>query len=139
MITRRDLMVAGTTAVTMRAARAVAAVAPDDPRRTLAQAAGTCVRDGEACLEHCLQLLATGDTSLRECAQMVNQMLAVCRAVGPIVDANGKYVRPLAQLCGDVCADCERACRKHSQQHEICRACADACAATAAAAKVWAA
>ena len=90
-------------------------------------------------MQHCLDALAKGDKSLGECAQMVNQMLAVCRAVGPIVDANGRFVRPMAQLCAEVCADCEQACRKHAQHHAICAQCADACAATVKAAKPLAA
>jgi len=137
MITRRDLIAAGAVVVA-QAAVASAADAPvpgSAPAQTLARAALDCVRTGEACLQHCLTLLATGDKTLGECAQMVNQMLAVCRAVGPIVDAGGKYVRPTAQLCRDVCSDCEQVCRQHAQQHTICATCADACAAAVAAAK----
>lgn len=137
MMTRRDLMVAG-AAVVAQAAAVRAAEAPA-AAGALARAATDCVRSGEACLQHCLQLLSTGDKTLGECAQMVNQMLAVCRAVGPLADAGGKYLRATAQLCRDVCADCERVCRQHAERHPICGTCADACAATAAAAKPLAA
>lgn len=141
MITRRDLMVAGAT-VMAHAAVAHAADAPTsgtDKDQALSSAASECVRSGEACMQHCLNELAKGDKTLGECAQMVNQMLAVCRAVGPIVDAKGKYVRPMAQLCADVCTDCEAACRKHAQHHAICAQCADACATVVKAAKALAA
>lgn len=137
MITRRDLMVAGAT-VMAHAALARAADAPAagaDKGQALSSAAADCVRSGEACMQHCLDELARGDKTLGECAQMVNQILALCRAVGPIVDANGKYVRQMAQLCADICADCEQACRKHAQHHAVCAACADACAAVVKAAK----
>jgi Cys-rich four helix bundle protein (predicted Tat secretion target) len=138
MITRRDLMVAGATVV---AAQAVAARAADtqartgDPAQAFTRAAADCVGAGEACLQHCLTLLASGDKTLGDCALLVNQMLAVCRAVGPIVEANGKYVRSIAQLCLEVCTDCERVCRQHAEHHAICKTCADSCAAVVAAAK----
>ena len=142
MITRRDLMVAGAAAVAAHAAAARGADAPAPaagPAQVFARAAAECVRTGEACLQHCLTLLSKGDTSLADCAQMVNQMLAVCRAVGPIADANGKYLRQTAQLCRDVCTDCERACRVHAEHHAICKECADDCVALVAAAKPLAA
>lgn len=142
MITRRDLMVAGAAVVGAHAATARGADAPPPAgasTQAFAKAAADCVRIGEACLQHCLTLLGKGDTSLADCAQMVNQMLAVCRAVGPIADANGKYLRPTAQLCRDICTDCERVCRVHAQHHAICKQCADVCAAVIAAAKPLAA
>ena len=137
MLTRRQLMAAG-AAVAAQAAVARAADAPPaagDASQSFARAAADCVVSGEACMQHCLTELASGDKTLGECAQMVNQMLAVCRAVGPIVDAKGKYVRGMAQLCTAVCSDCEQACRKHAEHHAVCRTCADACAAVVAAAK----
>jgi len=142
MITRRELMVAGATAIAVQATAARAAdgaAAAAEPAPGLAAAAAECVRTGEACLQHCLTLLAGGDKSLGDCAQSVNQMLAICRAVGPILDANGPYVRATAQLCLAVCTDCERVCRQHAGRHAICKTCADACAAAAAAAKPLAA
>jgi len=95
----------------------------------LAKAAAECVRVGEECLQHCLVLLAQGDTSLGGCAKTAQQMLAVCRAAGPLVYADSKHLRAFAKLCADVCGDCETACRKHEGHHAICKACADACAA----------
>jgi Cys-rich four helix bundle protein (predicted Tat secretion target) len=142
MITRRDLMVAGAAAVAAQALAARAADAPassGDPAQVFTRAAAECVYAGEACMQHCLTLLASGDKTLGECASMVNQMLAVCRAVGPIADAKGKYIRSVARLCLEVCTDCERVCRQHAEQHAICKTCADACAATVAAAKPLAA
>src|SRR4029450_7449259 len=98
MITRRDLIIAGGGAVIAHAVVASAGdapAAPTDKGQALTSAAVECVRTGEVCMQHCLDELAKGDKMLVDCAQMVNQMLAVCRAVGPIVDANGKYVRAM--------------------------------------------
>lgn len=105
------------------------------PAAGLARAATECVRVGEECVQHCLDLLAKGDTSLGECAKAVNQMLAVCNAAGPLVYAGSKHLKAFAKLCADVCGECETACRKHESHHAVCKACAEACARTVAEAK----
>jgi Cys-rich four helix bundle protein (predicted Tat secretion target) len=84
-------------------------------------------------------LLAAGDEALGDCAKSVQQMLAVCRAAGPLVYADSKHLRAFAKLCADVCGDCETACRKHEGHHAICKQCAEACAKTVAEAKKLAA
>ena len=86
-------------------------------------------------LQHCLVLLGKGNTSLNECAQAVNQMLAVCEMIGPLAAAESKYLKSVARLCADVCSDCEEACRPHMEHHAPCKACAEACTATVAEAK----
>jgi Cys-rich four helix bundle protein (predicted Tat secretion target) len=141
MLTRRELMAAGAATLALQAMPAMAATEADagDKAAALARAASGCVRAGEACLQHCLDLLAKGETGLGDCAKMVTQMLAVCRAVGPIADARGKYLPAMARLCLTVCTDCEEVCRKHAEHHAVCKACADACEQTAAAAKPLAA
>lgn len=95
--------------------------------KQFADAAAECIRTGETCLQHCLNLLAKGDTSLGECAQKVNQMLAVCRAVGTLADAGSSHLGSAASLCRDVCKDCEAACKPHVGHHPECAACAKAC------------
>ena len=54
-------------------------------------------------------------------------MLAICRAVGPMVHAGSTHLSALAHVCRDTCADCERECRKHEKHHAICKECAEAC------------
>jgi Cys-rich four helix bundle protein (predicted Tat secretion target) len=143
MIERRELLLAaaGATAGALAARAAVAApparwpTTPPDVSSGLGEAAAQCVRSGEICLQHCLDLLGTGDTSLAACARLVTQMLAVCTAVGPIAAANSRYMPITARLCLEVCTDCERECRKHAEHHAVCKACADACAAAVEAAK----
>jgi Cys-rich four helix bundle protein (predicted Tat secretion target) len=136
MVQRRELLVAGATVLAVR----LGGVATADEKAPmtrpasggLAAAAADCVRVGERCLQHCLDLLAAGDQSLGECAKSVNQMLAVCKAVGPLADAGSKHLAALARVCRDVCSDCERECRKHESHHDICKQCAEACARTVA-------
>ncbi len=142
-ISRRDLLAYGTAlgaSLGLGVAPAFAADAAPGAKSAaagagLAVAAAECVRVGEECLQHCLVLLADGDESLGECAKTVQQMLAVCRAAGPLVYAGSKHVAGYAKLCAGICADCETACRKHESHHAICKQCAEACAKTIAEAK----
>ena len=140
-VTRREVMTIGATALALHAVRVgfagaaeTAAPAPE-PRTGLADAAAGCVAVGDACLQHCLDLLGKGDTSLAECSESVRQKLAVCSAVGPLADAGSKHLKDAARLCVAVCSDCEGACRKHENHHAACKRCADACARTIAEAK----
>lgn len=93
----------------------------------LAHSATHCVMLGEACIDHCLDLLAQGDKSLAACAKSVEQLLAICNALRQMATYKSAHVPRLAKLAMDVCKECETECRKH-KEHEACRACADACA-----------
>ena len=141
-INRRDFLALGMTYGLGLSLAVAAEAAPEKPSPVapdggngLAAAAAECVKVGEECLQHCLVLLADGDESLGDCAKSVQQMLAVCRAAGPLVHARSKRLGAFAKLCASVCADCETACRKHDSHHAICRKCAEACVKTVAEAK----
>jgi Cys-rich four helix bundle protein (predicted Tat secretion target) len=144
-ISRRDLIASSAVLAATHVLGAGAAVAADEhkghavsapaPTNGFARAAAECVRAGEECLHHCVVLLGQGDTSLAECARSVEQMLAVCRAAGPLAYAESKHLKTFAELCADVCGDCETACRKHEAHHPVCKACAETCARTVAEAK----
>jgi len=93
----------------------------------LAEAAAECVKRGEACTQHCLMMLGTGDTSMAACSLTSRDMLASTRALLTLASAGAKRTKDLAKVCADICRDCEAECRKHPQ-HAVCKACADACA-----------
>jgi Cys-rich four helix bundle protein (predicted Tat secretion target) len=139
---RRELLVGGGTMLATAAFQAATASAEGtasagagQAHGSFAQAADKCVSVGTQCLEHCLTLLGQGDKSLGGCAQAVNEMLAVCRVVGPLAAADSTHLKALARLCADVCTDCEKACRPHADHHPVCKACAEACTAVIAEAK----
>jgi Cys-rich four helix bundle protein (predicted Tat secretion target) len=141
-INRRDLLVSSVALGATYGLGVSVALAADEPAPAkapagegFAAAAAECVRVGEECLQHCLALLARGDTALGDCAQSVQQMLGVCRAVGPLVYGESKHLGAFAKLCAAVCADCETACRKHESHHAVCKRCAEACAKTVAEAR----
>jgi Cys-rich four helix bundle protein (predicted Tat secretion target) len=94
----------------------------------LAAAAADCVVKGDACLDHCLSLLADGDKPMAACAKSVNQMLAVCGAVQKLGAQNAPFTGKMVKLALEVWAECEKECRKHEKKHAECKACADACA-----------
>jgi len=149
MLDRRDLLTAGVGLVAFatvaraadEAAQKPAAAASSEGQQlaaqALAKAIGQCLTAGNACLDHCLTLLGSGDTSLAECSKAVRDMLAVCNATQILVVGKPAYVKSAVQLCIDACTDCERACRKHEERHAICKTCAEACAATIKAARAY--
>jgi Cys-rich four helix bundle protein (predicted Tat secretion target) len=86
-----------------------------------------CVEKGDACLQHCIASLSTGDTMMAECAAAVHQMLAVCRGMGTLAVSRSKHLQAAAQLCVAVCTDCAEACEPHVGHHDTCKACYEAC------------
>ncbi|HVO27002.1 MAG TPA: Csp1 family four helix bundle copper storage protein [Candidatus Margulisiibacteriota bacterium] len=147
MIERRDLLRVGVAlaayASVARAAdeaapkSAVSVSAASNEAQAFAQAIAQCITAGNACLDHCLAMLGSGDTSLAECSKAVRNMLAVCNATQVLVLSKPGYVKAAVQLCIDACTDCERACRKHAEHHAACKTCGDACAATVKAAHAY--
>lgn len=86
-----------------------------------------CQAAGEACLSHCIESLASGDTSMAACARSVRVMLAVCRAAQVMVESHSSFAGQQIALCRDACSACETECAPHKEHHETCRACASAC------------
>lgn len=86
-----------------------------------------CIRDGEACLAHCLGLFKKGDTSVADCADAVTEMLAMCTAMQKMASYDSKYLGQLASVCIKTCRQCEKECNKHAKKHEACAACARSC------------
>lgn len=96
--------------------------------QALVDSASDCVKTGEACINHCLDLLAQGDKEMAACAKSVNEMLAVCAALQRLATTDSKFLKKYAVLAGEVCEACEKECRKHEKKHAECKACADSCA-----------
>lgn len=103
----------------------------DQKYPTLAAAAADCVKTGEICIDHCLDLFADGDTSTAACARSVNDLLSVCATLRHLATQNSKHLPKFAKVAADICRDCEKECRKHEKEHSQCRDCADSCAACA--------
>lgn len=92
----------------------------------LAASALHCVSTGQACIDHCLDSFAKGDTSLAICARKVDELISICGTLAKLASTNSPHLGAMTKLALAVCKDCEAECRKH-QQHPTCKACADAC------------
>ena len=86
-----------------------------------------CIATGKTCLNHCLYLLGTGDTSMAECSKNVNEMIPVCEALVTLALSDSKNLNAFAQVCVAVCKDCAAACKQHIKDHPECKACYDSC------------
>jgi Cys-rich four helix bundle protein (predicted Tat secretion target) len=127
---RQMLQGAGALAVAGIAANAIAEDRPPPASATgadLAKTAGDCVRTGEICLAHCIEMLGRGDTDMADCAKSVNQLIPLCAALQSLATQNAAYTAKLAKVVMQACSDCRKECEKFSQ-HPVCKACAQACA-----------
>jgi Cys-rich four helix bundle protein (predicted Tat secretion target) len=95
----------------------------------LVAAVNACTSKGEACLSHCMETFLQGDTTMAECADAVQQMLPVCRAMSSLGVYDSPHLKDLGRACMGVCTDCEKVCREHAEHQKECKECADACAA----------
>jgi len=95
--------------------------------KSLIEATLHCIRDGDACLDHCLGFFRQGDTAMADCATSVTHMLAMCSSMQKMASYNSKYAAELASVCLKVCKDCEKECNKHAKKHAVCAACARSC------------
>lgn len=100
----------------------------DDTRSRLIDSAAACIKTGDACSQHCIELIKTGDTSLAGCIDSVQEMLATCTALTKLAAYDSRHLKTMVQLCMNVAEDCQKECRKHETKHAECRDCANACA-----------
>ena len=97
--------------------------------QALADASADCVLKGQACLAHCLVLLADGDKQMAACAQSVSQTMALCAALQSLAVQEAPLVASLAKTTLVACEQCEKECKKHESKHAACKACLDSCVA----------
>lgn len=90
------------------------------------KAAMKCLADGQACLDHCFQLFADGDTSVAKCAESVTEMISMVTALHQMASYRSTHLKSLAKVCAAVCKDCQKECEKHDE-HVECKACAESC------------
>ena len=133
-ISRRELLLGMSAAATAAYAGSAfsAAEGHDHSKHTaqlpdLLNATNNCVDKGQRCIAHCLVSFQEGDVELADCASKVHEMQAICGAFSYLLAANSSYVKAYADVCRQVCEDCEKECLKH-EEHIECKACAEACA-----------
>lgn len=129
---RRDLLIGAGAVALASVAKAAPKDKPDPAHQhggptPLVDAALDCEKKAEACLQHCLVLLGSGDASMVGCAMAVRDTLASSRAVATLAAAGSKFAAPLAKVCADICRACSAECKKHADKHAPCKDCMDAC------------
>ena len=135
---RRDVLLGAAVVTTLAAGSAFASSehdhhaghmmsAPSNRDTSLMDAALHCVKSGEICNDHCIELVKQGDTSIAECLASVSDMLVTCAGLSRLAANESPHLAAFAKVCIAVCKDCEKACAKHENHHAECRACAQSC------------
>lgn len=94
----------------------------------LIDATTDCLKKGELCISHCVDMMAGGDKSMGPCAKTVRDMLTMCDTLVKLATSNSEFTKKHATLCLEVCKKCEDECRKHPK-HKVCMNCAESCKA----------
>ena len=100
-----------------------------NPYQDVIDTTSQCIKDGRACLDHCIMLLKSGDMSMANCTETVTEMLTMCDAMMQMATYNSTHVAKLAAICEATCTACEKECAKHEKIHAACAACAKSCRA----------
>jgi len=95
--------------------------------KSLIKISNECAQHGDECVAHCIELFKTGDTTLAKCADTVNEMIVMCRALAKMATYESTELVAVAKVCMAVCQTCADECGKHAKTHENCKACADSC------------
>lgn len=86
-----------------------------------------CIKTGNLCLDHCIELVAQDDTSIAACISTVRAMLPALASLLTLASANSKHVSAMAKVCIDLCEDCRVECEKHAHHHLACKTCMESC------------
>ena len=141
---RRDILLgAAAVASTLATSSAFSATKNDhsahqhmkNSNTEIIDAALDCIKTGQACNDHCIELVKSGDTSIADCMDILTESLAMCTALSQMASYQSSHLPALAKVCISVCEECEKECRKHEKKHVACKACADSCNACVKACK----
>ncbi len=94
--------------------------------KALVNIANECAQHGDECIDHCIELFKSGDTSVAKCAETVSEMIVMCRALAKMGTYQSEQLVAVAKICIDVCQVCADECGKHTK-HAQCKACEKSC------------
>lgn len=94
--------------------------------KALVNIANQCAQHGDECIDHCIELFKSGDTTVAKCAETVSEMIVMCRALAKMGTYQSEQLVAVAKICIDVCQVCADECGKHTK-HEQCKACEESC------------
>lgn len=96
--------------------------------KALVDIANQCAQHGDECIDHCIDLFKSGDTTVARCAETVNEMIVMCNALAKMGTYQSEQLVAVAKICIDVCEVCAEECGKHTK-HAQCKACEESCLA----------
>ncbi|MCE9501865.1 MAG: four-helix bundle copper-binding protein [Leptospira sp.] len=133
-MTRKDLLKSASILAAVSLAGKISADEDHSHHKTtgktfeqLAHCAALCVENGSACLRHCIDILASGDKSIANCAKSVQDLIPVCNTLMALASTGSPFLKKYAAVCIEVCKACEEECNKHAKKHSVCKECADSC------------
>ncbi len=94
----------------------------------MTDAVNNCVKTGNACIAHCLDLIKAGDASIIDCLKSVQETVAFCGGHAYLSASDSKHLDAMCELAIKICGDCQKECEKHAKKHAECKACGEACA-----------
>ena len=94
----------------------------------LINAAIDCVTQGQLCRDHCIELVKIGDTSIADCLDVVTDTISMCKTLTQLAISHSPHLKTFAQVCMNVCKDCEKECLVHKDKHKECKDCMESCA-----------
>lgn len=138
---RRAFLLGSAMAAAALAAPGLAAAphahAADALTAAVLAATADCIAEGANCDRHCLDLFATGNVELVECARRVRELVTVCTATQALGIQGAPRFAAMVDLCAQTCAACDEECRRHADKHAVCARCAEACQAALKAAAAF--
>lgn len=100
-----------------------------NPHSSIINAALSCIKTGDACAAHCIQLIQMGDNTMADCLATVTDMLPMCSTLAKLSASQSSHLSEFAKVCTAICEDCEKACKEHADKHTACKDCMNSCAA----------
>ena len=132
-MTRRKMLL-GATALTATLASGKAFASSDHANHHMASAdkglidaALGCVKAGNTCVDHCIELVKNNDTSIGDCLDAVTSMLPMCTTLSKLAANQSRHLAAFAKVCIEVCEDCRQECKRHADKHPECKACMESC------------
>jgi Cys-rich four helix bundle protein (predicted Tat secretion target) len=127
---RRDLLTAlgfgaATLAMASPAAAAETSMHPALYQR-LSDANLHCVATANACLRHCIGMIAMKDDSMAGCINTAYQVVVACGALQALAAVNSPAVPGFAKATAEICLACQKECEKHLDVAE-CKVCGESC------------
>src|SRR5687768_8114095 len=117
---RRELLLSG-TAIAAGLMASTSALAKDkstaagSKEAALVDAALSCQKSGNKCLDHAVKMVANGNNAMVKCLAPMRDMLAVTETLAKLASTNSPHLKAYAAVAAQVCTATEKVCREHAK------------------------